>query len=195
MLKPHIVLISRREDDSRFFSSIACRLGFSFTQVCDRESLRAIFHIFPASVVIWDIEHPDPAASKNPNSRLTIEETLRKLVAPSRVFALSDHHLSRSQALFVQVPFFQHNITRRYVDPAADVIACLIIATLVPHPIGIKRFFHAECHQPGPHHQTLAAAGVAVDAVDAFFSKKGHRPGWPARVAAATDRAADERHF
>jgi hypothetical protein len=187
VLKPHIVLISRREDDGRFFATLAARLGFSFTQVTDRDSLRAIFHIFPASIVIYDIEAPDPLAAKNPKSQLTLQETLRKLVAPSRVFALSDQHLSRNQALFAQVPFFQHSIYRRYLDPATDVVARLIVAALVPHPVGIKRYFPQGAASQVVTIKHSRQRGVAVDAVDAFFQKKGIKARLASRVAQATD--------
>jgi anti-sigma regulatory factor (Ser/Thr protein kinase) len=187
VLKPHIVLISKLEEDNRVFSIIACKLGFSFSQVNDRDSLRAILQLFPDSVVVWSTEHPDPAAGKIPKSLLTIEETLRKLISPSRVFALSDRPLSRNQVLFETVPFFQHYIVRRFIDPASDVLARLLISALVPHPVGLKRYFAEGTSSQNVTIKKSSQRAVAVDAVDAFFQKKGIKARLAARVAQATD--------
>ena len=82
VLKPHIVLISSQEADTLFFSAVARKLDYSFSQISDREALKAVLTAFPESIVIWSAEHPEVFNSKQSGPPQGIPEMLRKLISP-----------------------------------------------------------------------------------------------------------------
>lgn len=175
----HILVISKRVDDLQFYSDMAKTQGLGLHVATESKDVKKLLTDHPQSIVFWDVDDKANVA--------LMATTMKRIVSPVRVFAVSDDSLNQHPELFGQ-PVFGHHIYRRYRDPVPFLFAKMALATLEPAPFGLLRFFPSDTASQRIRIGRAAHKTAAVAAIESFLLKTKVT----SRLASLVAQSADE---
>lgn len=174
-----ILAISDKGADVTLAQHIASQTGLQCKVLSRPQAIQEFLVDNPQTVAIWDTEELREMAP--------FAKVLYGRIPQHRLFAVTDGPLNQYPHLF-DFPIFGHHLQRRFMAPAPDLYARLVVAALTPSPFGVTRYFPKGTAVQKITLRRSSHKNAAVEALNRFLSKRGIT----SRLAQLAAQAADE---
>lgn len=145
----------------------------------DLSEIKGILVDHPQTIVLWGADHRKTGEF--------VGETLTKLSAPARVFALTEDPV-HSYSYLLKHACFGHHIYRKFTKATPIIYSRVVGASVTPFPFGLERYVGVDSKVQKITLKKSSQKNAAVDAIQNVFSKCKV----PSRLAALGAKAADE---
>lgn len=173
------LLISKNPEDLQFGQYLASVNEYGFFNSTDPKAINRLLLKHPKWIVYWDLD--DPLNIDVVNTVVT------RFVPPTNIFAVGGQELNQIQGLKTTSELFNHYMSRRYSDPAAEIYPKVVRATTDSRPFGVDRFFSKASKSQKITLKRSGHKAAAVEAVQNYVIKNGLNTRLAALVAKATD--------